>query len=195
MKTIIKTLQGKYIINMLMIVIFAALAFSGLVRGGEGGHHSGRDFRSEQFHHRGEGIPLIEQGGAERDFYLADFNPMPGEREMDFHTLAGLIWLLLMVIHIWQHWGWFKRLFTFKHIWNNKLLSITILVFILLSFSGISLAFHLIPRGLFNVKEVHELLGQLLGILIVIHCIQRFKWIVTTSRNLFNQFRLSVSRA
>jgi hypothetical protein len=194
MKTIIRTVQGKYIVNMLMIAIFAALAFSGLFRGGEGGHHASSGLRSEQFHNRGEGIPLIEQGDAERDFYFADFRP-PGGKEMDFHTIAGLIWLFLMALHIWQHWSWFKRMFTFKHISNNKLLSITILVFILLSFSGISLAFHLIPRGLFNVKEVHEFLGQILGILVVIHCIQRFKWIVTTSRNLFNRFRLSVSHA
>jgi hypothetical protein len=194
MKTIINTLQGKYIINILMIAVFAALAFSGLFRGGEGGHHSGPGFRSEQFHHRGEGIPLVEQSNTERDFYFADFRP-PGEKEMDFHTIAGLIWLFLMALHIWQHWSWFKKLFTLKHIRNNKLLSTTILVFILLSFSGLSLAFNLIPRGLFNVKEVHELLGQLLGILVVIHCIQRFKWIVATTRNLTSRFRLSVYNA
>jgi hypothetical protein len=195
METIIKTLKGKYIVNMLMIGIFAALAFSGLFPGGEGAHHSRSGFRTEQFHNRGERISQLERGKAENDFFMTDFRAVPREREMDFHTIAGLIWLFLMLIHIWQHWNWFKRLFSFQHIKNNKLLSITILVFILLAFSGVSLAFDLIPGGMFNVKEVHELLGQILGVLVVIHCIQRYKWIVATTRNLTSRLRLSLSNA
>jgi hypothetical protein len=194
MKTALNTLTGKYIINILLIGIFAALAFSGLIPGGEGEHHSRDGFRSEQLHYRGESFPILEQG-KERDFFREDFRPMQREREMDFHSIAGLIWLFLMLFHIWQHWNWFKRLFSFQHIRKNKLLSLTILVFILLSFSGVSLAFDLIPGGLFNVKEVHEFLGQLLGILVVIHCIQRFKWIVATTRSLAGRFRFSISNA
>jgi hypothetical protein len=194
METAMNTLTGKYIINMLMIGIFAALAFSGLIPGGDGEHHSRDGFRSEQLHYRGESLPILEQG-TERDFFREDFRPMQRERGMDFHTIAGLIWLFLMLFHIWQHWNWFKRLFSFQHIRKNKLLSVTILVFILLSCSGISLAFDMIPGRLFNVKEVHEFLGQSLGALLIIHCIQRYKWIVSTTRSLTNRFRLSVSNA
>jgi hypothetical protein len=194
METIIKTLKGKYIVNMLMIGIFAALAFSGLFHRGDGEHHSRSGFRSEQLHYRGDKVPILEQG-TERDFFRDDSMPMQREGGMDFHTIAGLIWLFLMLFHIWQHWNWFKKMFSFQHIRKNKLLTITILVFILLACSGVSLAFDLIPRGVFNVKEVHEFLGQSLGVLVIIHCIQRYKWIVSTTRNLVGRFRLSVSNA
>jgi hypothetical protein len=195
MKTFIHSLTGKYFVNILMTAIFTALAISGLFNGGGGSHHSRSGFRAEQFIGRGERFSLPEQGNSRKDFYLQDFRPAHREKQMDFHTIAGLLWLFLMFLHIWQHWNWFKRVFSFQHIRNNKLLSFTILVFVLLSFTGMSLAFHLIPRGLFNVKEIHELMGQLLGILVVIHCIQRYKWIISTTRNLINRKKWAVTNA
>jgi len=195
MKTNINSVKGKYTVNMLMTLVFLALAYSGFFRGGERGHFPRSGNGSHAFRDNEERHSLQNPGSLEQDFYMENFTPVLRDKGMDFHTIAGLIWLVFMALHIWQHRSWYKKWLLFRNIRNNKMLSFTILIFILLSLSGISLAFHLIPRELLNVREIHEPLSQLMGILTVIHIVQRYNWIVTTTKRLVFKFRLSVTNA
>jgi len=185
MKTSSCHFYGKYTINMLMIVTFAALAFSGLFDG-EGGHREGH---RENFRDHSQMFIQDISAGEVRESVTGSLplTDQPGtkEIELNFHAVSGLVWISLMLFHIFQHGAWFKKMISIRHMLRNKLLSITVLVFIILALSGICLAFNLIPGGSFNPKEIHEVSGQLLGILVIIHLIQRYKWIVATTKKVF----------
>jgi uncharacterized membrane protein (DUF373 family) len=81
-----------------------------------------------------------------------------------------------MLFHVIQHWNWFKKMFSVEHIMKNKLLTITVFVFVLMAISGIVMWTEIVPRGFMNFKEIHEVTGQILLVLMLIHVVQRIKW-------------------
>ncbi len=185
MKNPINTTAAKYIVNILMIGFFVALAYTGLF-GSEGERHEGRPGeRHERF---SENREQFEHGDSEN---TAAFNPEQdfrgprSEEEGGHHDIYGIIWLVLMVLHTWQHWGWYKKMLSSKHILKNKLLTATVVVFIILALSSIALLFHAIPRGIINIKEIHEISGYTMVGLVVIHVVQRLNWYVKSTRKFF----------
>ena len=102
------------------------------------------------------------------------------------HQIWALLFLTLMVVHIYLHWNWFKTVIGKFRLRNSKLLALTVVVFTLMVISGFSMFFHLVPRE-FEMGEIHFRLGIVLMILILIHIVQRFKWIISITRKMASQ--------
>ena len=109
MKNPIHSTTAKYIVNVLMIGIFVALAHSGLF-GGEGsrpGERHGK--RHEQFSQNRERFEREDSEKAAAFNPTQDFGNRHGEEEGN-HDIYGIIWLVLMALHTYQHWGWYKKM-------------------------------------------------------------------------------------
>lgn len=190
MRNFINSSACKYVVNVLMILIFIALAITGLFsdEGGKPGH--GGENRHAQFiqvQDRSESNETTATGTFVRDENFGTGNGEGRESEEGNHELYGIIWLILMALHTWQHWNWYKRLIFLKHILNNKLLTVTLFLFVLLALSSIVMLLEIIPRGVFNLKELHGFLGQVLIGFVLIHIIQRLKWYIRTTLKLFGR--------
>lgn len=175
MKNIIYSFATKYLVNVLLIVAFGISAASGLIKPGGGHHEPSHNFSTEQITSEKEistaGFsPQINRGNPEFPF---DERENGGE---NIHIWFGLIMLGLMVFHTIHHWKWFKNLISVKFVLKNKLLSVTVVVFVLMAVSGLVMWLELVPREIFNFREIHEVTGQMLLVLVLIHIIQRIKW-------------------
>lgn len=67
---------------------------------------------------------------------------------------------------------------------RNKLLTSTLIIFALLVLTSIGLWIEIIPRGLFDLKEVHSVIGQVHVGFVLIHIIQRFKSYIAVTQKL-----------
>jgi len=186
MKTIIKSLASKYLVNIFMIAAFGISAATGLIK--PGGEHRERrhDFRSEQVTQAKE----ISTAGfsAENFKNITEKTSVRSEKTNEnIHIYFGLFWLALMLFHVIQHWNWFKKMFSIEHVMKNKLLTVTMIVFVLMAISGIIIWTEVLPRGFINFKEIHEVTGQLLLGLMLIHVIQRVKWYFTVPARIFKR--------
>lgn len=197
MKQLINTSVAKYVVNVLMIVVFVGSAVTGLffMEGGEG-HGRGHRGNPEQFQDEQEMYEQLEMDGfvdlnLEHDFESGGHGG--GESSEGIHQVSGIIWLILMILHTIQHWNWYKKLFTRKQMMKNKLLAGTLLVFVLFTLTSIGLLTEFLPRDLFNLKELHGFLGQVMIGLMLIHIVQRIKWYVTHTQKLFTKKEVSVS--
>lgn len=198
MKNPINSIAAKYIVNVLMIGFFVAPAYTGLF-GGEEERHEGRpgEHRENRHERFSEDRERFEREDSEK---TAAFNPTQdlgnrrGEEEGN-HDVYGIIWLVLMALHIYQHWEWYKKMFSAKQILKNKLVTATVLVFVILALSGIAILFHAIPRGFINIKEIHEISSYLMVGLVVIHVVQRFNWYVKSTRKLFGKKKVETTTA
>jgi hypothetical protein len=176
-----------------MIVIFTGLAITGLFfmeEGEKGRSEHGRENNHVQYsevsERSGTHVGRGTSGLSENEINAGE-QTEGGEGSEEIHEISGIIWLLLMSLHTIQHWNWYKKSFSLKHLLQNKLLTVTLVLFGLLVLSSIGMWTEIIPRGLFDLKEIHGLIGQVLVGLILIHIIQRFKWYVSITRKLFGQ--------
>lgn len=53
-----------------------------------------------------------------------------------------------------------------------------------MALSSIGMLTEIVPRGLFDLKEIHEVLRQVTVGLVLLHIIQRLKWYVSVTKNL-----------
>ncbi len=198
MKNPMNSTAAKYIVNVLMIGFFAALAYTGLF-GGEGERHEERPGerhgnRHERFSDDGE---RFEREDSEN---TAAFNPTQnlgnrrGEEE-GTHDIYGIIWLVLMTLHTYQHWGWYKKMLSAKHLLKNKLLTASVVVFVILALSSLALLFHAVPRGFINIREIHEISGYGMIGLVVIHVVQRLSWYVKSTQKFFGKKKVETAIA
>jgi len=178
MKTIFHSLTSKFLVNVIMIFFFGISSVTGIFHVGGGDHERGHDFKNDEtLSANTSTIQLVsfsEQNGA--DYSGTNFRPE--KKDNDVHIYFGLLWILLMIFHIVQNWSWFKKMATIKHLLKNKLTTLITIIFILMAVSGILLWIDVIPRNVFNVKEIHDVSGKLLFALVIIHVIQRFKWYI-----------------
>ncbi len=177
MKRIIYSLSTKFVVNVVMIASFGISAATGLIK--PGGHHQRPpDFRSEQV---APAPGILTAGFADPPSVLSlTGRAEPGqEAHENTHVYFGLFWLALMIFHTLQHWSWFKKMFTLEHIKKNKLLMLTVIFFLIMAVSGVIMWMDLVPRDVFNFREIHEFTGQALLVLLSVHVIQRVKWYVT----------------
>lgn len=186
MKNIINSYVTKYLVNVLLIVAFGISAATGLIKPGGGHHERPHDFRTEQITQEREistaGFsPQINRGNSEFPF---DGRENGGEK---IHIWFGLIMLGLMVFHIIHHWKWIKKFVSVKFVLKNKLLSATVVVFVLMAISGLVMWLELVPREIFNFREIHEVTGQMLLVLVLVHVVQRIKWYYTFPANLIKR--------
>ena len=191
MRNLINTSAGKYVVNILMIILFAGSAITGLffMEGG-GRPEGGRENNHEQFSNVSLRSDRHESRGAANFNRNAEFEGERGEggeSSEGIHEISGIIWLVLMFLHTIQHWNWYKKLFSLNHIMQNKLLTGTLVLFVLLIMTSITMWIEIIPRGLINIKEIHGLIGQVLVGFVIIHIFQRAKWYVTITNKLFKK--------
>ena len=192
MKTLLKSLKLKYLINVLLIISFGITAQTGLFDGG-GEHHGKRGHSQEESSfieyssrsmNEADVIDLISSEGTSASLVKGKDSS---------HVYLGLSLLALMLLHTIQHWGWFKKLFSTDHLLKNKLLSITVVFFTTMAVSGIMLWTQVVPRDIINFKEIHEITSQILLGLILIHIVQRFKWYINSTRKLFLTDKVSIT--
>jgi len=197
MKQLIHTSVAKYVVNVLMIIVFVGSAITGLFFMEGGGHHGRGDrYSQEQYFEDLENSGLIDMQRSADFGQFGDLRGSRGERgdgSEGIHQVGGIIWLILMSLHIIQHWNWYKKLFTRKQMMKNKLLAGTLLVFVMITLTSIGLLTEIIPRDLFNLKEIHGFFGQVMIGLMLIHIVQRLKWYVTHTQKIFARNEISVS--
>ena len=182
MRHLINTSTGKYVVNVLMIVMFAGLAITGLffMEGG-GGHEGGRRHELRGENNQEKQLKEIEVSDQIDEMSFINFDGHKdfeslrdgGGNSEGIHQFFATLWLILMALHIWQHWSWFKKLFVRKHIMENKLLTATVGLFVLLILTTIG-----------PLMEIHGFIGQVLVGVMIIHIIQRFKWYVAITQKL-----------
>ena len=88
------------------------------------------------------------------------------------HCVFGAVLTVLMFIHMAQNWKFTKALAKKKVMKKNKITAFTTLFFILCL-----ITIFLFAIGVFNIANlrIHNILGKLLGLFIIIHIIQKFK--------------------
>lgn len=187
MKTIFHSLTSKFLVNVIMIFFFGISSVTGIFHIGEEGHERNHDFTNNQT--ISTDTPAVYPASVSEQNQLdnSESNFRPEKKDNDVHIYFGLLWILLMIFHIVQNWSWFKKITTITHILRNKLTTLITIIFILLALSGILLWIDIIPRNVFNIKEIHDVTGKLLFALIIIHIIQRIKWYVNVPRVLIKQ--------
>jgi hypothetical protein len=177
MEKLINSPTGKYIVNILMVPIFLTLASSGIFfMEGKDRSASNTGTSREQFRPYHGSFDRNEKNGSYNSgtgrSFASERNKGDGPGE-GLHQAMGIMWLILMFLHIWQHWNWYTKLFTLKHIMKNKLLAVTILLFVFLLLSCI---------GFPGLEGIHDVLGYIITGLAGIHIIQRIKWYVKNPR-------------
>ena len=87
------------------------------------------------------------------------------------HCIIGVVWILLIIIHVAQHWRLTKSFTKKKVISRNKITAWTILSFILIVLSILLFVICFdMPLLMF-----HNLVGKLFALMIIIHTIDKFK--------------------
>jgi hypothetical protein len=190
MRTIIKSLPFKYLVNILLIVTFAVAIQTGMFDGKGGGGHRGRpDGMNRHRISEDRNLNTMSVGPDFRDFQGSERGAISGtfpQREKNnTHVYFGLAMVALMLFHTIQHWSWFKKFFTVKLILNNKLLFASGVFFVLMAISGIFLWLEIVPRNVMNFKGIHEFTSYVLIGLILIHIIQKLGWYYSATIKLF----------
>ncbi len=192
MKTIFKSLLSKYIVNVIMIFVFAVSSVTGIFHVGSERPERDHNFRDEQLSSTGSTPDQFAAISEESENKTFAPGLQPRGEENDTHIFFGLFWVGLMVFHIIQNWAWFKKLGSVKHILKNKLTTAITIVFLIMAISGILLWSEIIPRDVINVKEIHDISGKLIFILIIIHIIQRISWYIKIPRKLLAKESITI---
>ena len=110
-----------------------------------------------------------------------------------FHCIVSMIWYLLMVVHIWQHWGMTKAVLKWKVLKRNKITFLTDIFFILMTFSIIIFMVDVSN----DFVRIHHAVASPFRLVIVIHIIQKTKRFVQlfkkSNNNQICPFRSSVT--
>jgi len=101
-----------------------------------------------------------------------------------FHKISILMFLLLMIFHISLHWKWYKVVIM-KWLIAKNIQGLTLsVVFILVATSGlISWVIDLLKGDVLLRKafiEIHDKLGIILIIYLILHVVKKLKWFFTT---------------
>ena len=88
-----------------------------------------------------------------------------------FHCIASMTWYALMLVHIWQHWKLTKAFVKPKVMWRNKITFITIIMFVLITFSIIPFVFDVNDRTV----HIHHDISHVFKFVMIVHAIQKAK--------------------
>lgn len=94
------------------------------------------------------------------------------------HCIGASIWLLLMLIHIIQHWQLTKSLTKWSVIRKNKISSLTTLGFVLMLSSVFLFIFELKDSFI----AFHHIAGRLFFLILIIHIVTKFKRFISMFR-------------
>ena len=106
----------------------------------------------------------------------------------NFHKISIVIFSLLMIFHFYQHWKFYKIVFTKKIITKNKQVIVLTLVFVFVAITGFIPWFIDVLNGNEIIRksiiEVHDKLAIILTIYLILHIKKRIKWFLTTLKSL-----------
>ena len=90
-----------------------------------------------------------------------------------FHCIVSMLWYALMLLHVGQHWQMTKALLTlkWKAIKRNKTTLLTIIVFILITFSLILFIVGISDR----LVRIHHTIADIFKVVVSIHAIVKVK--------------------
>lgn len=94
------------------------------------------------------------------------------------HCIGASIWLLLMLIHITQHWQLTKSLTKWSVIRKNKISALTTLGFVLMLSSVFLFIFELKDSFI----AFHHIAGRLFFLILIIHIVTKFKRFISMFR-------------
>ncbi|MBU4373441.1 MAG: hypothetical protein KJ714_03165 [Euryarchaeota archaeon] len=90
------------------------------------------------------------------------------------HCIVAIIFVFIMLIHIWQHWNFIKILITKKLYLKNKITTLTTIVFVLVFLSFLPF----LIRFTGTTLNFHSFIAHIFAIIIIVHFITKFKqWI------------------
>ena len=96
-----------------------------------------------------------------------------------FHAIASLVWYALMLVHIWQHWALTKALVKPKVISRNKITFMTLVVFLLMTFTIILFIFDVNEQTI----RIHNVVSHVFWIVMIIHAVQKSKHFMQLFKN------------
>jgi len=109
-----------------------------------------------------------------------------------FHCLVSMTWYALMLIHIWQHWRLIKAFVKPNVVKRNKITFMTIIVFILMTFSIILFVFEVSEK----MVHIHHRIAHVFYVVMIVHSIQKskrfvqlFKGTKAKTRHIFLEMR------
>ncbi|MCK9613828.1 MAG: DUF4405 domain-containing protein [Bacteroidales bacterium] len=98
------------------------------------------------------------------------------------HKACAVISIITILLHLYLHWNWLKMAFTKRRLKNGtrvKKNSLWLSIIFLLATITSIISWFFIEDKLQakHVIEIHDKLGIVLSILIIVHLIQHFSWI------------------
>ena len=88
-----------------------------------------------------------------------------------FHCIVSMIWYAMMLVHICQHWRFTKALAKRKVMKRNIITSLTVAVFILITFSVILFIAEISDQFV----HIHHRIAHVFWAVIIIHAVQKSK--------------------
>jgi len=99
------------------------------------------------------------------------------------HCIVSMAWYVLILVHIWQHWRFTKALAKWKVTKRNIITSLTVVVFILMTFSVI-----LFIAGISDqFVRIHHIVAHIFWAVIIIHAIQKTKRFISLFKKSKNE--------
>lgn len=107
------------------------------------------------------------------------------------HKIAIVVFTMLIIYHIYQHWQWYRVVVTKKLIAKNRQVIILSVLFVLVAITGLTPWFIDILKGdemlRKGIIEIHDKLAIIISVYITLHVIKRYKWFFTTFGTLINK--------
>ena len=170
---------NKFLINNLLLISGLLMILSGLVLqmgfhfGGPDVHQVGvREAQAQSMQY--EQLRKIDINKIVCGFNYPDWSAI--------HKFAIVFLSLLMVYHIYTHWKWYKGVITKRLIRKNIQVIILSVLFLLVAITGyipwfVDLSGSTSILRMFFI-EIHDKIALVLIILLIVHIIQRLKWMV-----------------
>jgi hypothetical protein len=154
-------LFSKFVINLGLLLIGSAMAFSGLLT---------------QFkYHMGH------QGEIDTSYLVLGINYSGWS---NIHRVAIVIVSILVAFHIVLDWKWYETVVRKRLLGRHKQVVTLIVLFVIVAVTGYVPWFTEITGGSELTRkafiEIHDKLVFVLLVYLVLHVIRRFKWFVTT---------------
>ena len=100
------------------------------------------------------------------------------------HKIATVVLSLIMAYHILLHWKWYKNVLLKKLLKKNRQVLLLTVIFIITSATGLipwlvlsGDEMHITRRG---ILEIHDKMGIMLIVFLILHLSKRFKWFTGT---------------
>jgi len=185
MKQTTKT-KYRFLVNNLLLLSGIVMAISGLVLqigfhiGSSGPRHSGGR------HSHTETIEQVQRIIPDNTVWGIDYSTWS-----TIHKVAIVLFSLLMLYHLVNHWKWYKAILKNHLLHKNRQVMILSFLFILVALTGfipwfIDLAGSKSIMRLILI-EIHDKLAIILTGFLILHIFGRFKWFSNTFEKMRNK--------